>query len=112
MKLEIHERSALLSLLPKEENFAGLKAIRRAKEIFSLTPEEAKHIELTQVVGADGKVQSSWNPAKAQETVKDCPIEEYIMDILRKELSDMNKKHKLTDEYASVFEKLVVMYRE
>ena len=40
MRLEVHERLALLTLLPSEGDYSALKTIRRAKEMLSFTPEE------------------------------------------------------------------------
>ena len=45
MKLEVHERLALLTLFPKDGDYAALKTFRRAKEMLSFTPEEMKFYE-------------------------------------------------------------------
>lgn len=109
MKLEVHERIALLSLLPKEGDFAALKSIRRAREIFSFTPEEIKFFEL-QETNEGGIGKTTWNSFKAAQQIKDCPIEEYIMDVVRAKLSELNRQRKLTQETVSLYEKFVAAY--
>ena len=58
-----------------------------------------------------GKQKLNWNPAKTQEVVKDCPIDEYITNLFRDELAKLNKAHKLNDQTSSIYEKFVVMYK-
>ncbi len=111
MKLEIHERLALLSLLPKEGDYAALMTIRRAKEMLSPSPEEMEFVEMKQTTTPDGKPQVSWSNEKAASAIKDCPIDEYTTNLFREKLSDMSHKKKLTEQYISVFEKFVAMYR-
>ena len=111
MKLEVHERLALLTLLPAEGDYAALKVIRRAKEMISFTQEEVDFYEIKTVPGADGRPQMQWSTAKAAEAIKDVPVDEYIVNLIRDKLSDLNKKHKLTEQYMSVYDKFVVAYR-
>ena len=111
MKLEVHERIALLQLLPKEGDYAGLKSIRRAREMISFTQDEVVFYEITAGVGADGKPSTSWNPNKAQEQIKDVPVDEYITNLIRKTLSELEHKGKLNDQTFSLYEKFVVMYQ-
>lgn len=111
MLLEVHERMVLVGLLPKEGDYAALKSIRRAREMLSFTPEEISFLEMKTVPGVDGKPVTQWSNEKAASNVKDCPIEEYIFGVLRDALADMNKKKKLSDQYVSVYEKLVVTYK-
>ena len=110
MKLEVHERLALITLFPKEGDYASLKTIRRAKEMLSFTPEEVEFYELKTITGADGKPSTNWNPRKASEQVKDCPVDEWTTNLFRSKLAEMNQKKKLTDEFMSVYEKFVVTY--
>ena len=111
MRLEVHERLALLTLLPKEGDYAGLKTLRRAREMISFTPDEVTFYEIKSVPGADGRPQTQWNGGKAAEAIKDCPVDEYTMNVIREKLADMSKKKKLTEEFMSVYEKFVVDYR-
>jgi|SRR3990167_1177009 len=111
MRLEVHERLALLTLLPSEGDYSALKTIRRAKEMLSFTPEEMEFYEIKNVVGSDGKMQTQWSTAKASEAIKDCPVDEFTMNLVRDKLSELNKKHKLTEQYMSIYDKFVVAYR-
>ena len=106
MKLEVHERFALLALLPKEGTYEALGAIRRARETISFTSDEVEFYEIKTV---DGKIE--WSTAKATEQIAEIPIEKYIMGILRTELSDISSKKKLTEAQMSIFDKFVVIYQ-
>ena len=111
MKLEVHERLALLTLLPNEGDYAALKTIRRAREMISFTPGEMEFYEIKSVTGPDGRPQTQWSSAKAAEAVKDCPVDEYTMNVIRDKLADLNKRKKLTEQYMSVYDKFVIAYR-
>jgi hypothetical protein len=111
MKLEVHERLALPNLLPTEGEYAALKTLRQAREMFSFTPEEVKFYELRTDKQADGTSKVVWNVDRAREQVKDCPVTEYIMDVIRTRLVQMNNDKKLTEGYFSLFEKFVMMYK-
>lgn len=110
MKLEVHERIALLQLIPLEGDYAALKTLRRAREMLSFTPEELKYLEMRNETGADGKMRTIWNVTRAAEAVKDCPVDEYTTSVFRNKLAEMDRKNKLTEQYMSVYEKFVVMY--
>lgn len=107
MKLELHERMALLQLIPpsEESSYEGIKAMRRAREILNFTPDELKYYEIKQVGG-----RYNWNLEKAQSRVLDAPIEEYIIDLVRRKLSEMERGQKLSEQYLSVYEKFVIAY--
>ena len=111
MKLEVHERIALIGLLPVKGDSAALKTLRRAREMLSFTPEEQKFYELKTIAGADGKPQTQWSAAKAAEQIKDCPVDEYTANVIRDKLAEMNKKRELTEQFMSVYEKFVVDYK-
>lgn len=111
MKLEVHERIALMQLLPTEGDYAGLKSIRRAREMISFDQKELDFFEITPGVGADGTPMTNWNPVKAQEQIKDVPVDEYITNVVRKILSELEKKHQLTEQTISLYEKFVVTYQ-
>lgn len=111
MKLEVHERIALMQLLPTEGDYAGLKSIRRAREMISFDQKELDFFEIKPGVGPDGTPMTNWNPVKAQEQVKDVPVDEYTTNVVRKILADLEKKHKLTEQTISLYEKFVVTYQ-
>ena len=56
-------------------------------------------------------MQTQWSTAKASEAIKDCPVDEFTMNLVRDKLSELNKKHKLTEQYMSIYDKFVVAYR-
>ena len=110
MKLEVHERLALLTLFPKDGDYAALKTFRRAFEMLSFTPEDMKFYEFVGGIGQDGKPVTNWNSTKAAEAVKDCPIDEFTTDYLRNKLSEMQNKKKLSEDFLSIYEKFVIAY--
>lgn len=112
MKLEVHERLVLPNLLPAKEDWAALKAIRQAREMFSFTPEELKFYNLRNEKQPDGSTKVVWDVSRNAEQVKDCPITEYITDMIREKLLSMNANHELTEDYFSLYEKFVVMYNK
>jgi len=111
MKLQVHERLALLALLPKEGDYAALKTIRRAREMLSFTADEMKFYEITSTVDAAGKPQAHWSAKKDAEAILDAPVDEYTTNVIRDKLAALNKQKKLTEEYMSIYEKFVVDYR-
>jgi len=111
MRLEVHERIALLSLLPTTGDYAGLKTIRRAREMLSFTPEEIQFYEIKNATGPDGKPQTQWSMTKASEAIKECPVDEYTVNVLRDKLAKMSAEKTLTEQYMSVYEKFVIDYR-
>ena len=111
MKLDVHERIALMSLLPTKGDYAALKTLRRAKEMLSFTPEEMAFYEVINQVGADGKPQVKWSAEKAAQKIKDCPVDEWTTNVIRDKLAEMNKKRELTEQFMSIYEKFVVDYR-
>jgi hypothetical protein len=111
MKLAVHERLALLTLLPKKGDYAALGTIRRTREMLSFTPEELAFYEIRTGQGPDGKPQTQWSTKKANEVVRDVPVDEYMTRVFRNALSEMNNKGELTEEYLSVFDKFVIIYQ-
>ena len=85
MKLEIHERLTLLDLLPKQGDYAELQALRKAREIFSFTQDEIDFYEMK--LGDDNKWH--WDGTKAYKRVHDAPIEQYLVETIRKALAEM-----------------------
>lgn len=111
MRLELHERLALLNLLPKKGDYAALKTIRRAREMISFTPEEMAIYELKTIPGPDGKPQTQWNAKKAAEVVKDVPVDEYTTNLVRNALAEMDRKGELTEDFMSLYDKFVIIYQ-
>jgi len=105
MILTVHERLALLELLPTENTFAGITEIHRAKLHLSLTAEEMEELE---VVYESGMVQ--WNQEKALSMDKDIPFGEWMVNAIRLILVDRDKASEITEREMSLFEKFVMDY--
>lgn len=108
MLLDVHERFALLEILPTMGDYAALKTLRRAREMISFTPKELEFYEIKSGVRPDGKPTTNWNPVKAKEEIKDIPIDEFTTNILRTELAKLEMDKNLTERTMSLYEKFVV----
>jgi hypothetical protein len=112
MKLEIHERIAALTLFPKEGSFEALTTLRVAREVLSFTPQEIKEFNIRNEYDASiGKTVTRWDPEKASRAVKDVPLEEYTINVIRKKLAELDKSGKLVEDYLSLYSKFVLAYR-
>jgi hypothetical protein len=112
MKLEIHERIAAISLLPKEGTFEALTTLRVAREVLSFTPKELAEFNIrNEVDPTTGKAVTRWDAAKASQAIKDVPLEEYTINVIRKALVEMDKKGKLVEDFLSLYTKFVLTYK-
>ena len=108
MKLEVHERIAIIGLLPKTENYQALRTIRRAREMLGFSPDE---MEFYKMKPGETSGTVVWDVAKAREQIKDVPIDEYTIGLIRNALAEKDKKHQLTEDLLSIYDKFVVMYK-
>ena len=106
MKLDVRDRIALASLLPSQGNYEALKTIRRAKEMVAFTPEERELYKLER--NGDNW---SWDGEASALNVKDVPVDEYITNLIRNKLAEMNNKQELTEQFMSLYEKFVIAYK-
>ena len=107
MKLNIQERLGLMELLPREGGYAALKELRRAREIFSLTPEEIKEVNYTETPAPVGRGTTiHWDTEK--ETLKELPVSEYITDEIKKALEKLERDKRLSEQYFTLYEKFVL----
>ena len=104
MKLNVHDRLMLQSLLPKEGNFINLKLVRKAKEALSFNEEELKALNIKEVV-VDGKGRVTWD--MQADTPKEVPLGDIIKEIVRKELKHLDETNKLSEDHVGLFEKFV-----
>lgn len=111
MKLGVHERMALIPLLPREGTYEALKSIRVARETISFTPEEIDFYKIKTVTGANGKPATQWDTARATEQIKDIPIDQYITNLISKKLSAIEKKGNLSEDQLSIYDKFVIAYQ-
>ena len=105
MILTIHERLKLLELLPKEEDYKGMREIIRAINLLSLADEEGKELEVT---FEDNRI--TWNVEKALTMDKDIPFGEWLTKAVREVLRNLNKDHKIAADLMSIYEKFVLDY--
>ena len=106
MKLTVGERLTLLGLLPDESNFAGVKEIFRMRSLLGLTDEEATEIAVEPT--SDGRIQ--WDNDKALGLIVDVPMGEWITEVIRGELRDLDKEYQLRVEVMSLYEKFILDY--
>ncbi len=111
MKLEVHERLAILQILPTTGDYASLKTLRRAREMLSFTAKEVKFYKITSGIGPDGEPQTLWDPQKAKEQVKDIPVDEFTTNLVKKSLAELEGKQALNEQTISLYEKFIVAYQ-
>ena len=105
MILTIHERLKLLEILPKEEDYKGMREIVRTINLLSLTDEEAKELDAKFEEG-----RMFWNIEKSLTMDKDIPFGEWITEAVREVLYNLNKDHKIAADLMSIYEKFVMDY--
>ena len=106
MKLTVHERLTLLSLLPEESNYAGVREIYRLRQLLGLNDEEAALIEVKPL--PDGRIQ--WDQEKALGLIADIPMGEWITEVVRGVLRDLDRDYQLRPEIMSLYEKFIFDY--
>ena len=106
MKLSVGERLTLLGLLPDESNYAGVKEIYRTRQLLSLTDAEAKEIEV--VPRDDGRIQ--WNQEKALGLIVDIAMGEWMTEVIRGVLRELDRQYLLKPEIMSLYEKFIIDY--
>jgi hypothetical protein len=106
MKLSISERLTLISLLPEENSYAGIREIHRLGLLLGLKDDEAQQVEVQRL--GDGRIQ--WNQEKALGLIVDVPIGEWMHEVVRMRLRDMDKAGNIRPEHMSLFEKFIFDY--
>jgi hypothetical protein len=106
VKLNVHERMALIPLLPTEDSFAGMGEVVRLKYTLVLTDEEIKDL-VTEVDGG-GRLDN----AKAQTHIRDLPINEYMTKLIRKILREKDDAGLIHENELTIFEKFVLDYEQ
>ncbi|MFA6335487.1 MAG: hypothetical protein WCX48_08020 [Bacteroidales bacterium] len=98
--LNVLERVMLLSVLPKEGNFTTLRLTRELQAKIGISAAEYKEFE----VQTDEK-GSRWNIKGAAPT--EIEFADAEIDIIKKQLKELDSKNKLTNDLFSVYEKFV-----
>jgi hypothetical protein len=104
MKLALMERLVALELLPKEDDWAGMKEIRKAREVLSFTDDELKKFEVSQEGG-----YVKWNQ-EGQAYVSDLPLSEWATTKIQMALRQKNAEKKLTERDMPIYQKFIVDY--
>lgn len=102
MKLNVLERSTVISLLPEKGDFATLNSIAEARENLSLSDEEVKEFDYTQTVVGD-TTQMRWN-AKGN-VPKEIELGPVALKVIREKLQELDSKKELTVNHLAVFER-------
>ena len=98
MNLTLLERLVILSVLPKEGDYATLRILQNLKLSLSFTEEETTAWGIATVDN-----RTTWK----QNGETEIPIGEKATDIIVSALSKLNKDKKLPAEALSVYEKFV-----
>lgn len=98
MRLSVLERVMLFNLLPREGNFATLRAVRRLREAISLTDEERKVFG----VRVDGDTVT-WERSEPKEVA----ISESDTELIVQRLKALDVAEKLTDQHYELYERFV-----
>jgi hypothetical protein len=104
MKLALMERLVALELLPKEDDWAGMKEVRKAREILAFSDEELKKFEITQEGG-----YVKWN-SDGQAYLVDLPLSEWITTKIQSSLRQKNAEKKLTERDMPIYQKFIIDY--
>ena len=99
MKLSVIERILLTQTLPKEGSFTNLKLLRVIKEELSFTEKENKLLNFRQ----DGE-QMLWDNAVKDKEIK---IGEVVNELIRKNLTELDKQEKLTENHITLCERFM-----
>ena len=107
MILTVAERLTLIGLLPGESNYPGVKEIFRLRQLLSLTDEESKEIDVQQ-----GELPGTimWDQEKALGLNADIAMGEWITEVIRGELRDLNEEYQLKPETMGLYEKFINDY--
>ena len=99
--LNVLERLKLCPLLPPEGNIITLRMVRTLVEKLGLSAEELTKYEVVVLDEKTGQVR--WNDAGMIPT--DIELEDAEIELIKKQLKDLDAKGKLTPELISVYEK-------
>ena len=109
MELNVPERLVLLDLLPKEGRYADIVTIRRARGLLALTLEETKAIDYKEE-NVGGQYLAYFDQQKATELIVDTPVDAWTTNTIEVALAKLEKESKMSEKYASLYEKFIVNY--
>lgn len=102
VKLNALERIIVLSLLPKETNYANWKIINDLKNQLAFSEKELSKLELRE--DENGNAVANWPAVEEKEITFGEITEKIVMDALKK----LDSEKRLLQEHLSVYEKFVV----
>ena len=100
-KLNLSERLTLLNLIPKENNFAILRIIRKFTKDLGITDAEHKEFDIVQ----EGE-KISWNVDRGLKE-KDFEIGEIANQLIVTALEKLDNEKKLEQVHFTVYEKFI-----
>jgi hypothetical protein len=100
--LDVLERLKLCSLLPTEGNIVTLRMVHTLANKLGLSAEEHTKYEVKILDPVKGLVQ--WNELGAIPV--DIELADAEVELIRKQLKDLDSKNKLTPDLISIWEKL------
>lgn len=100
-----------MNLIPAEGGYEAVKTWNRQREMLSLQPDEIDILEFKTIINPDGTTRSTWNSNKANQVVKDVPIDEFCTSHYRKKLAEKETDGELSNHTMSVYEKFVIAFR-
>lgn len=99
-ELTVGERLVICSILPKESSFITIRLVRNLISRLALSAAEIEEFELREEGG-----MAKWNTKGA--TPKEFEFEQVELDLIKKQLTDLDSKGKLNIEMFSVYEKFI-----
>ncbi len=98
---------ALITVLPKESNFATLGIVETLRTHLSLTEKEHKELKIRETPSGDGRMFVEWDQDAAAKADKEIPIGEAAMNLIVEELKKMNEEKKLNASIFTLYDKFV-----
>ena len=105
MKLTVPERLKLLEIIPEKSTFEGIKDIYMTNLLLNLTGEEAIEVEAKHTEG-----MITWNQEKAMGLIVDIPMGEFMTNVIRQVLREMDRSGELEAAEITLFEKFIMDY--
>jgi hypothetical protein len=106
VKLNMLERLTVISLLPKETNFANWKIINDLKN--QLSPTEKELTILNPQTAENGGLTGNWDAVPEKEITFGEVTEKMVVDALK----ELDENGKLLAEHLSLYEKFIVRGNE
>ncbi len=101
MQLNVLDRVALLSILPKEGDITSLRLVRETREDLSFSDAERKELHFIKL--PNGRM--GWEPNG--ELTKEVKLGDTIIGMIVVALKDLNEKKKLQEEHLDLYERFV-----